>query len=51
MVVVGLLVIAMALSVAGIETVAGFDVLASGESAMGYLAAGNFSYPVATCTR
>jgi hypothetical protein len=45
-VVVGLLVVALALVLAGVETVAGFDVLAAGESATGYLAAGEFSVGV-----
>ena len=42
-VVLVLLLGALFLSLAGIETVAGFEVLAAGRSAVGYLAAGNFS--------
>ena len=45
-VVLVLLAVALGLVVAGVETVAGFDVLAAGESAVGYLAAGNFSVGV-----
>jgi hypothetical protein len=45
-VVVGLLAGALLLVLAGIETVAGYEVLAAGESAFGYLAAGNFSVGV-----
>jgi quaternary ammonium compound-resistance protein SugE len=39
----GLLVIALALTLAGIESIAGYEVLAAGQSAFGFLAAGNFS--------
>lgn len=42
----GLLGIALGLTLAGVETLAGFDVLAAGESAIGFLAAGDFSVGV-----
>ena len=45
-VVLGLLFGAAALTVAGIETLAGYDVIAAGQTAFGYLAAGNFSVGV-----
>ena len=45
-VVLVLLAAALGLVVAGVETVAGFDVLAAGQSAVGFLAAGNFSVGV-----
>ncbi len=45
-VVIGLLVIALALQLAGIETIGDYEVFAAGESAVGYLAAGNFSVGV-----
>lgn len=45
-VVLGLLVIALAMTLADIQTVAGVDVLAAAEFAFGFLAAGNFSVGV-----
>ncbi|MEF8883769.1 MAG: hypothetical protein V5A44_01420 [Haloarculaceae archaeon] len=46
LVVFGLLALALALRLAGVETLGGYDVLAAGETATGYLAAGNFSLGV-----
>jgi uncharacterized protein (DUF2235 family) len=45
-VVIGLLLVALVLDLAGIETVVGYDVFDAGQSAVGYLAAGNFSVGV-----
>ena len=42
----GLLGIALVLTLAGVETVAGYDVLSAGQTALGFLAAGNFSLGV-----
>ena len=39
----GLLAIALVLTLVNIETVAGYEVLSAGQSAFGFLAAGNFS--------
>jgi len=41
-----LLLVALGLTVAGVESVVGYDVLAAGQTALGYLAAGNFSVGV-----
>lgn len=46
LVAIGLLLIALVLTVGGIETVAGYEVLAAGQTAFGFLAAGNFSLGV-----
>lgn len=46
LVALGLLGIALVLTLAGIETVAGYEVLSAGQSAFGFLAAGNFSLGV-----
>ena len=42
----GLLGIALVLTLLGIETVSGYEVLSAGESAFGFLAAGDFSLGV-----
>ena len=44
--VIVLLLAALGLTLAGVETLAGYDVLAAGQTALGYLAAGNFSVGV-----
>lgn len=46
LVALGLLGVALALTLAGIESIAGYEVLAAGQSAFGFLAAGNFSLGV-----